>query len=92
MAKLKTGRHTSALREDRRSKKRYIHNLAIRSKIKTLAKKVQMAIAKKDKVTALQYLKEAMSDWDKAAGKKIIPRRRASRKIARLSQRINQLV
>ncbi|MFH1259056.1 MAG: 30S ribosomal protein S20 [Elusimicrobiota bacterium] len=91
MAKLKTGRHTSTIREDRRSKRRLSHNLIIHGKIKTLAKKVEQAIAKKDAETALKYLKVVMSEWDKAAIKNIIPKQRASRKISRLSRRISRL-
>ena len=38
MAKLKTGRHTSALKEVRKAAKRTVRNAATKSKIKSMAK------------------------------------------------------
>ena len=45
MAKLKTGRHTSALKAHRQSVTHAEHNLQIRSKIRTLARRVEAAVA-----------------------------------------------
>jgi small subunit ribosomal protein S20 len=41
MAKLKTGRHTSALKEVRKAEKRNARNTATNSKIKSLLKKLK---------------------------------------------------
>jgi small subunit ribosomal protein S20 len=88
MAKLKTGRHTSALKAHRQSDTHAEHNLKIRSKIRTLARKVETAVASKDAKAANTYLNEAFAAWDKAAKTGIVHWRAASRKKSRLSQRV----
>ena len=70
MAKLKTGRHTSALKEARKTEKRTARNAATKSKIRTLAKKVEAAVKAKDSDAAKKALNVAFSEWDKA--KKIL--------------------
>lgn len=91
MAKLKTGRHTSALKAHRQSDTHAEHNLTVRSHIRTLARKVEAAVAGKDAKTAKTLLNEAFAAWDKAAKTGIIHWRAASRKKSRLSQRVNGL-
>jgi small subunit ribosomal protein S20 len=72
MAKLKTGRHTSALKEVRKAEKRTVRNVATKSKIKTMAKKVEAAVKAKDAEAAKAALKSAFSEWDKAEKKNVI--------------------
>ncbi len=91
MAKLKTGRHTSALKANRQSVKHAEHNLQIRSKIRTLARKVETAVAGKDATAAKTLLNEAFAAWDKAAKTGIVHHRAASRKKARLASRVSGL-
>ena len=91
MAKLKTGRHTSALKAHRQSDTHAEHNLTIRSKIRTLARKVETAVTAKDAKSAKTYLDEAFAAWDKAAKSGIVHWRAASRKKSRLSQRVATL-
>jgi small subunit ribosomal protein S20 len=91
MAKLKTGRHTSALKEHRKSVKRAVRNESQRTKIKTLAKKVEDAVAKKDIETAKKFLVEAFSQWDKAAKKNIIHKNASANQKARLSKIVGSL-
>ena len=56
MAKLKTGRHTSALKENRKSIKRTQRNKAVKSKIKNIVAKLEAAVAGKDKTgSAVQF-------------------------------------
>lgn len=86
MAKLKTGRHTSALKETRKAAKRTLRNTAITSKIRTLAKKVEEAVKKKDADTAKSSLKLAFSAWDKASKRNIIHDNAAANQKARLSR------
>jgi ribosomal protein S20 len=57
MAKLKTGRHTSALKENRKAKQRTLRNRSKMSRIKTLVKKVEDAVAKKDATLANDLLR-----------------------------------
>ena len=67
MAKLKTGRHTSALKEARKAKKRTVRNTATKSKIRTAIKRVETAVKNNDVKVALEQLAVAFSQWDKAA-------------------------
>ncbi len=91
MAKLKTGRHTSALKAHRQSDKHAAHNVGIRSAIRTIARKVESAVAAKDAKTAKGLLNEAFSAWDKAAKTGIVHWRAASRKKSRLAARVGAL-
>ena len=91
MAKLKTGRHTSALKAHRQSDTHAEHNVQIRSSIRTIARRVESAVAAKDAKTAQTLLAEAFSAWDKAAKTGVVHSRAASRKKARLSQRVQSL-
>jgi small subunit ribosomal protein S20 len=91
MAKLKTGRHTSALKAHRQSDTHAEHNLQVRSKIRTLARKVESAVASKDAKAATTYLNEAFAAWDKAAKTGIVHWRAASRKKSRLAKHVSGL-
>ena len=91
MAKLKTGRHTSALKAHRQSDTHAAANKEIRSKIRTLARQVEEAVAKKDAASAKKLLSETFSMWDKAAKVGVIHDRSASRKKARLSVKVASL-
>ena len=86
MAKLKTGRHTSAIKQNRKSKKLEASNTAQRSKIRTLSKKIEAAAAQKDVKTATSLIRTAFSEWDKAAKKNIIHKNAAANQKARLSK------
>ena len=91
MAKLKTGRHTSALKAHRQSDRHAEHNVQIRGQIRTIARKVEAAVTKKDAKTAQSLLNEAFAAWDKAAKTGIVHWRAASRKKSRLASRVSQL-
>lgn len=66
-------------------------NKAIRSKVKTSIKKVEAAIAAKDKEAATAALKAATVEIDKAASKGVYHKKNASRKISRLAQAVNKI-
>ena len=66
-------------------------NKAIKSKVKTLIKKVELAIAENDKAAAEAALKTATSEISKAASKGIYHKNNASRKISRLTLAVNKL-
>jgi small subunit ribosomal protein S20 len=91
MAKLKTGRHTSALKAHRQSEKHAEQNVKIRSKIRTLSRKVEAAVTSKDAAGARQALSEVFSAWDKAAKNGVVHHRAASRTKARLAQKVSAL-
>ena len=91
MAKLKFGRHTQALKSQRQDKKRHLRNVAVKAKIRTIAKKVELAVAQGKPEEAKKIFSQAMKELDKAANKKIIPKKRASRKKSTLAKKLNAL-
>ena len=64
-------------------------NKAIRSKVKTMIKKVETAVAAGDKAAAQAGLLVAISEIDKAASKGVYHKNTASRKVARLTKAVN---
>lgn len=91
MAKLKTGRHTSAQKELRKAKVRTLHNASIKSRIRTLSKKVEAAVKSKDAILANSLLKSAFSQWDKAAKTNAIHANAAANQKARLAKMVSAL-
>ena len=73
------------------SKKKEMRNKAIKSKVKTLVKKVDAAIAEGNKAEAEAALLVATSEISKAASKGIYHKNTASRKISRLTLAVNKL-
>lgn len=68
-----------------------LRNKAIKSKIKTMVKNVEAAIASGDKAAAEAQLKIAISEISKAASKGIFHKNTASRKISRLTLAVNKM-
>ncbi len=68
-----------------------MRNKAVKSKIKTLVKKVEAAITSGDKAEAEAALKVATSEISKAASKGIFHKNTASRKISRLTLAVNKM-
>ena len=66
-------------------------NKAIRSEVKTSIKKVEAAVAVKDKEAAVAALTNAISTIDKAATKGVYHKNNAARKVSRLSKAVNSL-
>ena len=73
---------------DRRNAER---NKAIKSSVKTAIKKVDAAVAAKDKTAADTALVAAISEIDKAASKGVFHTKTASRKISRLTLAVNKI-
>ena len=68
-----------------------VRNKAIKSAVKTAAKKVEAAVANKDKEAASSALVEAISTIDKAASKGVYHKNTAARKVSRLSKAVNTI-
>ncbi|MBQ9233668.1 MAG: 30S ribosomal protein S20 [Lachnospiraceae bacterium] len=68
-----------------------MRNKAIKSKVKTMIKKVDAAIEAKDKAAAEDALKVAISEINKAASKGIYHKNNAARKVSRLTLAVNRL-
>ena len=89
MAKLKTGRHTSALKAQRQAEKRTSANKGLTKKIRLATKKVHTSATAKA-ASLKEDLKKAESCIDKAAKKKVIHWKTAARKKSRLAKAANK--
>jgi len=85
MAKLKTGRHTSAIKAARQSQKRAGVNRGIKIKIHNKIKEFKKLLGKKDISNASNLMSEIYSMLDKASKKGTIHWKNSSRNKARLS-------
>ena len=66
-------------------------NKAIRSEVKTSIKKVEAAVAAKDKAAAEAALKNATSVIESACSKGVHHKNNAARKVSRLSKLVNSV-
>ena len=73
---------------DRRNAER---NKAIKSKVKTCIKKVEAAVANKDKEAANEALIVAISEINKATSKGLYHKNNAARKVSRLTKAVNSI-
>lgn len=71
--------------------KKTLRNKMIKSKVKTVIKKVEAAIAAGDKETAQANLLVAISEINKAASKGVYHKNNASRKVSRLTAAVNKM-
>ncbi|RJQ28262.1 30S ribosomal protein S20 [Candidatus Parcubacteria bacterium] len=83
--------HKSAIKQDKQSKKRKMRNTKIKSYVKTVIKRVRNAVDEKDMESSTQALVKAIPAIDKAASKGVIHKKTASRKISRLTKRVNSV-
>jgi len=84
-AKTKSMRKPSALKRARQTIKRTERNTAAKSAVKTQIRRVRDAIAKGDHAAAEAELKKASSVLQKTAGKGVLKKENASRRLGRLA-------
>ena len=68
-----------------------LRNKMIKSKIKTLVKKVDAAVAANDKAAATAALTGAVVAIDKAAAKGVYHKNTAARKVSRITKAVNSI-
>ncbi len=83
--------HKSALKRARQSEIRRLRNRGYKTQVKKAVKDVRTAVAGNTPEQAQESLRAAVSILQKSAGKGVIKRRTASRKISRLSRQVHQL-
>ncbi|RLB12455.1 MAG: 30S ribosomal protein S20 [Deltaproteobacteria bacterium] len=83
--------HKSAIKRMRQNEKRRLRNKAYKTRIKNAIKKVRVFVENKDIENATKSLSEAVSIIQKVAGKNIIHKNNASRKISKLTRLVNGL-
>ncbi|MCB9523726.1 MAG: 30S ribosomal protein S20 [Myxococcales bacterium] len=83
--------HKSAAKRVRQNEKRRLRNRRVVSNVRTLIKKVRVAIDENNGEAAKALLPDAVRALSRAADKGIIHRNNASRRIGRLTQSVNGL-
>lgn len=86
MAKLKTGRHTGAIKTNRQALRRRLRNAILKKKAREVTKELLASIG--DKAKAGKLYVGAASSWDKAAKKGSIHWKTAARRKSRLALRL----
>jgi small subunit ribosomal protein S20 len=81
----------SAKKRVRQNAKRTERNHARKSRIRSFTRKVEEALSAGDKAGALAALKVAEPELMRGAGKGVLHKNTASRKISRLTKRASQL-
>lgn len=81
----------SAIKRVKTSERNRIHNLAYKTKIKTLIKKVFNFVTKKDAKSAFNAANEAFAVIDRASTKNMLHLNNASRKKSRISKWLKSL-
>lgn len=87
MANIKTAKKRIKINDTKAAR-----NKAIKSKIKTLVKKVEAAILAADKDLASKSLTEAISAYDSACTKGVYHKNTVARKVSRLTKRVRAIV
>ena len=84
--------HKSAIKRDRQSKVRRIRNRANKSKMKTAIRRIEEALVAGSEEQAQEALKIAVPIIQKTASKGTVHQKTASRKISRLTKRVNRML
>ena len=84
--------HKSAIKRAKQSEQRRLRNRIRKTRMKNIIKSLEEAIASRSTELASQRLQEAISTIDKTASKGVIHKNKASRKISRLTIRVNSLL
>ncbi len=80
-----------ALKRHRQSLKARARNRVVKSHVKNAVKAVRSAVQSNDLEQARQALQRANSVLDRAAGKGVIHKNNANRRVARLSKAVNKI-
>lgn len=81
----------SAKKAARKIARRTAVNKTRRSRMRTFVRKVEEALASGDKAAATEALKAAQPELMRAAGKGVLHKNTASRKVSRLAHRVKTL-
>jgi len=92
MGKLKTGRHTSAIKTQRMAVRRTLHNRKMKKAARESVKALIAAAQSKDKAKTQELFNAACSTWDKASKKGSIHWKSAARKKSRLAKQSAKLL
>ena len=82
--------HKSAIKRAKQSEIKRLKNMGYKSRMKKAVKEVKQAVVDNSTEKASEELRKAVSIIQKNASKKVIHRKKASRKISRLARQLNQ--
>lgn len=82
--------HKQALKRHRQSLRRRARNMRFKKQIKTQLKELNYNIEDKDLTLAKETLQKAIKVLSRGGSKGVIPKRRASRKISRITRQLNR--
>jgi small subunit ribosomal protein S20 len=85
-------KNKSAIKRAEQGEKRRLRNAHVKSTMKTATKKVVQALKDKDAAQVGETFKKAISYINKAASKGVIHKNNASRRVSRLSKKVNELL
>jgi small subunit ribosomal protein S20 len=80
--------HKSAVKRARQALRRRARNRQVRSRLRSAVKEVRDAVAGGSREGALESLRRAEGILRRAASKGVIPKKRASRQVARLARAV----
>ena len=83
--------HKSALKRARQNEVKKLKNMGYKTRSKNIVKEVRAAVTENDKEKAAEKLKEATAVIQKSASRGAFHKKKATRKISRLAQQVNQI-
>lgn len=84
--------HKSALKRNRQNQKRRLRNRSNRSRVKTVIRTINEAIEEQAVDKAQEALQAAIPVIDKVTGKGAYHKKNGSRKVSRLTKRVNAFI
>jgi len=91
-AKAAKKKNLSVIKRARQAERRKLCNASIRSKIKTVSKRIEEAITEKNQENVKKFLREIIRTVNSAVSKGVLHKNTASRKISRLSKLANTVL
>ena len=84
--------HKSAVKRAKQSEARRLRNRMRKTRMKNVIKEVQEAISSNSPELVMERLRQAVSTIDRTAGKGVIHKNNAARKISRLTRRVQDFL
>jgi len=82
----------SGIKRSKQAQKSRLRNASVRSAVKTSIKSVLEAVSNKGQEASLASLKKAVPLLAKAGAKGVFPKKTVSRKISRITKKVNSLL
>ncbi|MFA6092262.1 MAG: 30S ribosomal protein S20 [Elusimicrobiota bacterium] len=90
--KLKTGRHTSAIKTQRMAERRTLHNRGIKKGARDITKEMITVAGTKDAAKTEELYRKSCSAWDKASKSGAVHWRTVARKKSRMAAQVKKIL